>query len=208
MSLNNRNASAGSAVAWDTAGTPAALRRWLAQRLARSLGWFCAPAALLYVTVVWLPPLAAWITVWGMGVLVYCLAASLFRVADYRRMSLVLRNYPWQQHDGLRLKQGKAAVFVLPDPDDPRKTASPKEPGLFFKRWDRIARQGLKEELWYAGDPRFAVVIARPGIKAMGYARQPTAFNPRTSPRSRGISAEARQRALAIGARVGPERGT
>jgi hypothetical protein len=208
MSMNDRTAPAPSAVAWETPGTRAALRGWLAQSLAKSLGFVAAQVALLYVTVVLLPPWAAWITVWGLGVLMYCLVASLFGASNFRRMHLILRNYPWYQAaDGIRLKQGKEAVFVLPDPDNPQKTASPKEPGLFFKRWSRIARKGFKDELWYAGDPRFAVVVARPGLRSMGYARQPTAFDSRTSPRSRGLSPEARQRALAIGARVGPERG-
>lgn len=206
--MNDRTAPAGSAVAWETPGTPAAFGRWVTQHVAKSLGWLLAQIALLYITVALLPPWAAYITVLGFGALMYCFVASLFGLSNCGRMSRILRTYPWRrQPDGLRLNKGEKAVFVLPDPDNGQKTASPKEPGLFFKRWDRIAKKGFKEELWYAGDPRFAVVVAKPGLRAMGYARQPTAFNPRTSPRSRGLSAEARQRALAIGARVGPERG-
>ncbi|GGO57854.1 hypothetical protein GCM10012287_54700 [Streptomyces daqingensis] len=208
MSLNDRTAQAPSAVAWDTPGTRAALGKWLAQHTAKSLGWLVALVALLYCTVVVLPPWAAWIPVPAFGLLMYCLMTSLLRMSNFRRMYLILINYPWlQQHDGVHMSKGKVAVFVLPDPDNPAKTASPKEPGVLLKRWNRVVRKGFKDELWYAGDPRFAVVVAEPGFRSMGYARQPTAFSPRTSPRSRGLSPEARRRAMAIGARLGPERG-
>lgn len=196
------------AAAWDTPGTPAALGKWLAQHAAKSLAWAVAWAGLVVVTVVLLPPWGAWITVWGLVGTMYCLVVSLYRVALVRRMYLILRTYPWlRQLGGVRVQKESEAVFVLPDPDNPAKTVSPKEPGMLLKRWNRVVRKGFKDELWYAGDPRFAVVVAKPGFRSMGYARQPTAFNPRTSPRSRGVSPEARERALAIGARVGPQRG-
>lgn len=209
MSANDRTSAmphAGPPVAWDTPGTRGALSGWLAQHVAKPLGWAVAWVGIVYVTLL-LPTWVVAITVPLLAVVMYCLVTGLFRLANYGRMYRILHTYPWQQQaDGVRLSKGKQAVFVLPDPDRPDKTASPKEPGVLIKRWDRIARRGFDGELWYAGDPRFAVVVAKPGLKALGYARQPTAFDRRTSPRSRGVSPEARQRALAIGARVGPER--
>lgn len=194
-------------VAWEHPGTKKALSNWIVQRAAKSVCWLGAQVALLYVTLL-LPVWFAWIAACLFGFLMYCLVTSLVRLADARRMFLVLRTYPWlQQFDGVKTKKGRYAVFVLPDPDRPEKTASPKEAGLFFKRWDRVVRKGFKGELWYAGDPRFAVVVAKPGLKSLSFAAQATAFDRRTSPRSRGLSPDARRRALAIGARVGPERG-
>lgn len=197
----------GLPAAWDTPGTREALRTWLAQHVAKSLAWSAIWIGVLYVTLL-LPGWVVTITVPVLAGVMYCLVTSLFRMSNVRRMYLILRTYPWlQRTNGVHVNRGKQAVFVLPDPDRPDKTASPKEPGVLIKRWNRIARQGFEGELSYAGDPRFAVVVAKPGLKALGYARQPTAFDRRTSPRSRGVSPDARQRALAIGAQVGPERG-
>jgi hypothetical protein len=194
-------------VAWNRRGTKAAWNVWVLQHSAKSIGWFGAQVGLLYVTLL-LPVWFAWVAPLFFGLLMYCLVTSLVRLSNARRMYLVLCTYPWQrQADGVRAKKGRYAVFVLPDPDKPNKTVSPKEPGVLLKRWNRVVRKGFKGELWYAGDPRFMVVVAKPGLKSLGLARQPQAFDRRTSPRSRGLSPEARRRALAIGARVGPERG-
>lgn len=194
-------------VAWEWQGTTAAWSGWVLQHSAKSIGWFGSQVALLYITLL-MPVWFVWIVVWFFGILMYCLVTSLVRLSNARRMYLVLRTYPWQQQaDGVKTQKGRYAVFVLPDPDNPSKTVSPKEPGVLLKRWDRVVRKGFKGELWYAGDPRFMVVVAKPGLKSLGLARQPQAFDRRTSPRSRGLSPDARRRALAIGARVGPERG-
>ncbi len=196
-------------VAWDEPGARRAWFRHLGANLLRLVGWPGASVAVLVLYLAFLPSWTAIFVVLLLGGFLYCLAGALFgRLPNTLTMLRILRTYPWrQQSDGVRLRNGKAAVFVLPDPDRPESTASPKEPGLFFKQWERIVRKGFSDVLWYAGDPRFAVVVAKPGLKAMGYARQPTAFNRRTSPRSRGLSPDARRRAVAIRARVGPPRG-
>jgi hypothetical protein len=68
--------------------------------------------------------------------------------------------------------------------------------------WSREALQDYDDELWYAGDPRFACVVAKPGLRGLSCLVQPTAYNHRTSPRRKGLSPEARRRVRAIGARV------
>ncbi|GAB2765175.1 hypothetical protein GCM10027072_74890 [Streptomyces bullii] len=61
--------------------------------------------------------------------------------------------------------------------------------------------QDYDDELWYAGDPGFACVIAKVG-QNLSCLAQPTAYDQRTFPRRTGLSPEARCPARAIGARV------
>ncbi|WP_051835473.1 hypothetical protein [Streptomyces sp. NRRL S-481] len=191
-------------VAWETPGTSSALFRWAAGQLARVLGWVALWWGGVFVTVGLLPVGAVVPMGVVLAVITYNAVMSLGKLWRFGRMHRILTVYPWrQQPEGVRYDaRGRRASFVLPDPDQPEKTVSPKIAGLFFRSWDRIARKGLDGDLWYAGDPRFACVIAAPGLKTLTYAAQPTAFDDRTSPRRKGLSPEARRRARAIGARV------
>ncbi|GGY03284.1 hypothetical protein [Streptomyces djakartensis] len=189
--------------AWDTPGTRRAFRIRTARHLAKSLGWVALWWATLFVTLL-LPveaslPMAVVLVLIG---LMACLA--LGRLALGWRMRRILTVYPWRRQSGaVRITKGKDAVFVLPDPDTPEKTVSLKVSAGLFRTWSHEALKQYDEELWYAGDPRFACVVARPpGLSGLGYLAQPTAYNPRTSPRRKGLSPEARRRARAIGARV------
>ncbi|WP_328438207.1 hypothetical protein OHA71_15550 [Streptomyces sp. NBC_00444] len=137
----------------------------------------------------------------------YLVGAQMYGLFKLWRMHRILKVYPWrQQPDGVHADRRRSrwvrAVFVLPNPDQPEKTESPEEHGGTFRIWDRVVRKGFDDELWYAGDPRFACVVARPGPKTLSYVAQPTAYDQRTSPRRKGLSPEARDRARAIGARV------
>ncbi|MCF1593394.1 hypothetical protein [Streptomyces muensis] len=118
-------------------------------------------------------------------------------------MRRVLAVYPWRQQSGaVRITAGKEALFVLPDPDSPDKSVSLKAPAGLLRTWSREALKDYDEELWYAGDPRFACVVAKPGLRGLDCLAQPTAYDHRTDPRRKGLSPEARRRAKAIGARV------
>ncbi|MDI3404440.1 hypothetical protein [Streptomyces cavernicola] len=190
-------------MAWETAGTPRALARGFAWQLAKFLGWVALWWGALFVTVL-LPVGAVVPMVVVLCVVAFNILQSGGRLFLFRRMRRILRVYPWHRRaEAVRYDaRGRKASFVLPDPDQPGKTASPKASGLVFRPWDRIARRGFTGELWYAGDPRFACVIAEPGLKSPTYVAQPTAYDRRTSPRRKGLSPEARRRARAIGARV------
>ncbi|MBA2809406.1 hypothetical protein E0500_018880 [Streptomyces sp. KM273126] len=203
LNLNNKGGFDGP-VAWDGPGTASALSRWAAGQLTRFLGWVALWWGAVFVTVGLLPVGAVVPMTLVLAVLMYNAVMSLIKLRRFGRMRRILTVYPWrQQPGGVRYDaRGRKASFVLPDPDRPEKTVSPKISGFFFRPWDRIARKGFDGDLWYAGDARFACVIAKPGLKALTYAAQPTAFNPRTSPRRKGLSPEARRRARAIGARV------
>ncbi|WP_189874967.1 hypothetical protein [Streptomyces bluensis] len=191
-------------VAWETPGTASALARWAALQLAKIVSWFALWWALVALTVVVLPVWAVFPMTLPLAVTIYLVVMASLRLKKIWMLRRILTTYPWrQQPGGVQYDaRGRKASFVLPDPDRPEKTVSPKIAGFFFRPWDRIARRGLDGDLWYAGDPRFACVIAKPGLTALTYAVQPTAFDPRTSPRRKGLSPEARRRARAIGARV------
>lgn len=202
MTMNLNEQGFDGPVAWDTPGTPTALRRRTAWNLARTLGWMALWWAALYVTVVQLPVAAVVPMVLVLLVLTVLEVRALGSLAQGMRMRRVLAVYPWRQQPGaVRIDRGKA-VFELPDPDHPEKTVSLKLAAGLFRTWSREALKDYDEELWYAGDPRFACVVAKPGLRGLGYLAQPTAYNHRTSPRRKGLSPEARRRARAIGARV------
>ncbi|MFH0517213.1 hypothetical protein ACHBTE_08545 [Streptomyces sp. M41] len=188
--------------AWETPGTPPAFLRWTAWQLARSLGLVALWWGALYVTLL-LPVAAVVPMTLVLFVLMYVTVLALGRLASGWRMRRILAVYPWRQQSGaVRVDRGKG-VLVLPDPDSPEKAVSLKLAAGLFRSWTREALKDYDEELWYAGDPRFACVVAKAGPRAMSCLVQPTAYSYRTSPRRKGLSPEARRRARAIGARVG-----
>ncbi|MFJ8535603.1 hypothetical protein [Streptomyces sp. NPDC093591] len=188
-------------VAWDTPGTRSALHRWAAWNLAKALGWVVWWVGALYVTL--LLPVAAVVPMVLVLLAITVLAIqALSRLAKGVRMRRILAVYPWRQQRGaVRINKGKA-VFVLPDPDKPDSTVSLKPAAGLFRSWTHEALKAYDHELWYAGDPRFACVVAKPGLRGLSCLAQPTAYNYRTSPRRKGLSPEARRRARAVGARV------
>ncbi|GHH23602.1 hypothetical protein [Streptomyces lanatus] len=190
-------------VAWDTPGTRRALRRWAAWNLAKSLGWVGLWSGALYVTVMRLPVTAVVPMVFVLFVIALAAIRALGRLAQGARIRRILAVYPWRrQHGAVRIDKGRA-VFVLPDPDDPERTASLRLAAALLRAWTHEALKDYDEELWYAGDPRFACVVAKPGLRGLDCLTQPTAYDTRTDPRRKGLSPEARRRARAIGARVG-----
>ncbi|MFJ8637058.1 hypothetical protein [Streptomyces sp. NPDC093568] len=190
-------------VAWDTPGTGSALARAVAVQLAKSLCWVALWGAAVYVTVVLLPVAAVVPMVLVLALLAYNASGSLGKFFRFWRVLRILRVYPWRQQRGaVRITKGKDALFVLPDPDKPEATVSLKAAAGLFRSLTRESMKDYDEELWYAGDPRFACVVAKPGPRALACLTQPTAYNWRTAPRRKGLSPEARRRARAIGARV------
>ncbi|MFE0329606.1 hypothetical protein ACFW08_23020 [Streptomyces sp. NPDC058960] len=202
MTINLNKQVFDGPVAWDTPGTRRALHRWAARHLAKSLAWVALWWGTVYLTVL-LPTAAVVLMVLVLVVIGILAILALGRLFRAWRMRRILAVYPWRQQSGaVRITKAKDALFVLPDPDSPETTVSLKVAAGLFRSWSREALKGYDKELWYAGDPRFACVVAKPGLRGLGYLVQPTAYNPRTSPRRKGLSEEARRRARAIGARV------
>ncbi|KUL20621.1 hypothetical protein [Streptomyces regalis] len=201
MTMNLDKQGFDGPVAWDTPGTRSALHRWTAWNLAKALGWVALWVGALYVTLL-LPVAAVVPMVLVLFAITVLASQALNRLAKGVRMRRILAVYPWRQQPGaVRINKGKA-VFVLPDPDKPETTVSLKLAAGLFRSWTHEALKDYDDELWYAGDPRFACVVAKPGLRGLSCLAQPTAYNYRTSPRRKGLSPEARRRARAIGARV------
>ncbi|WP_048584181.1 hypothetical protein [Streptomyces viridochromogenes] len=201
MTMNLDKQGFDGPVAWDTPGTRSALHRWTAWNLAKSLGWVALWVGALYLTLL-LPVAAVVVMVFVLLGITVMASQALGRLAKGVRMRRILAVYPWRQQPGaVRINKGKA-VFVLPDPDRPENTVSLKLAAGLFRSWSHEALKDYDEELWYAGDPRFACVVAKPGLRGLSCLAQPTAYSYRTSPRRKGLSPEARRRARAIGARV------
>ncbi|MFG2739004.1 hypothetical protein ACGFY0_02880 [Streptomyces chartreusis] len=201
MTTNTGKQGFDGPAAWDTPGTPAAFLRWTAQRLAKAIALVALWWGALYVTIL-LPVAAVVPMVLVLFVIMYAAVLALGRLVGGLRIRRILTVYPWRRQPGaVRVNKGNA-VFVLPDPDRPESTVSLKFNAGLFRSWSREALKDYDEELWYAGDPRFACVVAKPGLRSLACLTQPTAYNWRTSPRRKGLSPEARRRARAIGARV------
>ncbi|MGR6973077.1 hypothetical protein ACU639_26385 [Streptomyces cynarae] len=202
MTINLNKQGFDGPVAWEIPATRRALYRWAARNLAKSLAWVALWWGAVYLTVL-LPKAAVALTVLVLPVVGILAVLALGRLFSGWRMRRILAVYPWRQQSGaVRITKAKDALFVLPDPDSPETTVSLKVAAGLFRSWSREALKDYDEELWYAGDPRFACVVAKPGLRTLGYLVQPTAYNRRTSPRRKGLSPEARRRARAIGARV------
>ncbi|MFF8357243.1 hypothetical protein ACF063_27765 [Streptomyces chartreusis] len=187
--------------AWDTPGTRAAFLRWTGWRLAKAIALVALWWGALYVTIL-LPVAAVVPMVLVLFAVMYAALLALGRLVGGLRIRRVLTVYPWRRQPGaVRFNKGNAA-FVLPDPDRPESTVSLKFNAGLFRSRSREALKDYDEDLWYAGDPRFACVVAKPGLRGLACLTQPTAFDPRTDARRKGVSPEARRRARAIGARV------
>ncbi|MEU3710184.1 hypothetical protein [Streptomyces catenulae] len=155
------------------------------------------------MTPVWL--LVLWLPVLCIGLWYTLLAVS--GAATLLGVRRVLRVYPWQA-DGAEVSTGKGggARFTVADPERPGTAVRLSHGGVIGTGrhfWVRTARSGRCTVAWFAGDPRYVGVVATPGPGNLLRVAQREALDAQMSPRSRGVSAEARARARAAGARVG-----
>lgn len=192
--------------AWDEPATRRAWRRTVCFRcavLVCCLLGLCAWLFAVVTTPAWL--LVLWLPVLCAGLWYTLLAASV--AATLPGVRRVLRVYPWQA-DGAEVSVGKGrgARFTVADPERVGKAVRLGHGGVIGTGrhfWVRAARSGRCTTAWFAGDPRYVAVVATPGPGNLLRVAQREALDSRMSPRSRGVSAEARARARAAGARVG-----
>jgi hypothetical protein len=192
--------------AYEDPATRRAWRRTAAFRLSAfllSLGSFVAWLYAVLLTPVW----TLWVLFPALFVLIYLAMLNTARVLGIRSLRRVLRVYPWQSVPGAAsLAKNGTTRFSFADPERPDKTVSlgyGSFLGSGYTFWVRRVRSGEVGEVWFAGDPRFLGVVAVPGPRRpFGVARR-SAVDDRVSSRKRGVSAEARERAKAAGARVG-----
>ncbi|MFG2462559.1 hypothetical protein ACGFWE_36605 [Streptomyces sp. NPDC048523] len=168
-----------------------------------SLGSFVAWLYAVLLTPVW----TLWVLFPTLFVLIYLAMLNTARLLGIRSLRRVLRVYPWQSVPGAAsIAKNGTTRFSFTDPELPDKTVSlgyGSFLGSGYTFWVRKVRSGEVGEVWFAGDPRFLGVVAVPGPRRLFGVAQRTAVDERMSARKRGVSAEARERAKAAGARVG-----
>ncbi|MET9293232.1 hypothetical protein [Streptomyces sp. NPDC003077] len=192
--------------AWEHPGTPSAWFRTVLFRCGVALCWFGAFVG-LWVAADATPRWALWVWVPLMFIIIYGVTLGIVGTMSLLGIRRVLRLYPWQVHTGAaQTAKNGTTRFVLPNPERPEKTVTLRMGdylGSNFRFWIRGVRAGRVKEVWFAGDPRFVGVIATPGPRRLIRPAQPEALNPDMSPRKRGVSPEALERARRAGARTG-----
>ncbi|MDH6217752.1 hypothetical protein [Streptomyces pseudovenezuelae] len=128
-------------------------------------------------------------------------------VSDSRRVQLknmrgILATYPWQDRSPLkRIAPADLSRLKIPNPDDLDKSVSVvvRRYGLLSKRRRDAVANASTSGFKYAGDPRFATVIALQGAGELGTARPAHALSAGKGDRPDGVSEAAWQRARAAG---------
>ncbi|WP_143144988.1 hypothetical protein [Streptomyces humi] len=85
------------------------------------------------------------------------------------KMRAVLKAYPWQHCPPLGVESPAGIeYFRLPDPDKPQKNVQ-----VAFRRygtgrsWQRAVEEARSAGFTFAGDPRYACVVASPGLRRL-----------------------------------------
>ncbi|MGP3981243.1 hypothetical protein [Streptomyces sp. KR80] len=190
-------------------GDSATRQGWRTSLLQELVGVLCAGItfpAWLFATVMtprWLVPL--WVGV-GMAVALHILyrVAQLFSLVQIRR---VLKVYAWSSAVA-RTADKPGCRFEGVNPDNPAQHVSVRLRMAFAGRltyWGRWCRAHDGQEVHFCGDPRFVGVVAHRDVQKgrLRLVAQREAVDRRMSPRRKGVTQEARERALAVGARVG-----
>ncbi|MFK0120526.1 hypothetical protein [Streptomyces sp. NPDC090994] len=192
--------------AYEDVATRRAWRRTAVFRLSAfllSLGSFVAWLYAVVMTPVW----TLWVLFPALFVLIYLVMLNTARVLGILSLRRILRVYPWQSVPGAAsIAKNGTTRFAFADPERPDKTVSLGYGGFLgsgYTFWVRKVRSGALDEVWFAGDPRFLGVVAVPGPRRLYGVAQREATDDRMAARKRGVSAEARERARAAGARVG-----
>ncbi|MFH8572306.1 hypothetical protein [Streptomyces sp. NPDC017993] len=151
----------------------------------------------------WLVPLWVVAAVTAMYV-IHDRARQLRGVATMRR---VLKVYDWSPALAHSVSRS-VCRFEGHSPDDPAASVSVELRAPFggrFLHWARWCRANDGQEVRFCGDPRFLGVVAHSDLSKgwMRLVAQREAIDPRMSARRKGVSEAAKERARAVGARVG-----
>ncbi|MET8678031.1 hypothetical protein ABZW18_10680 [Streptomyces sp. NPDC004647] len=193
-------------LAWDDPATRRAWRAALLLQLAGALFALILFPAGLFATALtpsWFVPL------WLVLVILIGLHIHhrLEQLINLVRILRVLKGYAWST--AVAHPAGKSDCrFEAANPDNPARHLSVRLRTPFggsLTYWARWCRSHDGEKVRFCGDIRFIGVVAhhRAGKGRLRLVSQPEAINRRMSPRRKGVSQEARERALAVGARVG-----
>ncbi|WP_404816937.1 hypothetical protein [Streptomyces thermolineatus] len=188
---------------------PATRRAWrghMARRILRLVLWIIAFPGFVFAAVM-TPVWTVAIFVPLLGTSCYQWLVSIAHIGFSLRIRRTLRVYPWQPFPDAVEKLGVPLLRLsLPDPETPGAMVAIDKRGTLaspWGLWEKSAKKGAVGEVWFAGDPRFAGVLALPGPKRLTLLTQPETYNSDLPARAEGIGPEARARAEAAGFRVG-----
>ncbi|MFJ6084337.1 hypothetical protein ACIQI8_23330 [Streptomyces sp. NPDC092369] len=189
---------------------PDTLRAWLRARrraVAATTFWVLSvPGFFVLETIGWESwaggSLPAYVMVVPILVSVIGIAVSDSRRVQLRNMGGILATYPWQDRHPLeRSGPTDPSCLKIPDPDDPDKSVSVavRRYGLLTKRRRDAVANARTSGFKFAGDPRFAIVLALRGVGELGAARPVHALNASKGDRPDSVSEAAWQHARAAG---------
>ncbi|MFJ2832720.1 hypothetical protein ACIPC1_35080 [Streptomyces sp. NPDC087263] len=133
------------------------------------------------------------------------------------RTRRLLRHYPWQVHEtpesGVGNIPGVRAGYTwlrFPDPEAPGQLVTMVMHSHVRSVWwgGRLGRRATPErkaqvrEIWFAGDPRFAAVIAAPGPRRLYVIHQLSSYNWAIPAEAAGATPQALDRARRAGVHV------
>ncbi|WP_129307520.1 hypothetical protein [Streptomyces sp. L2] len=193
--------------AFDDPGTLRAWQRARRQAIATTAFWVLSlPGFFVAATLLWESQVGGSLPVYIIGAWVLVAVIGI-AVSDSRRVQLktmrgILATYPWQEHPAL---DGSGPPDItclkLPNPDDRDKAVSVavRRYGLSGRRWRSAVAHARAQGFRYAGDPRFAAVIALRGVEELGAARPTHALAASRGARPDLVSESAWRRARAAG---------
>ncbi|MEU9974661.1 hypothetical protein [Streptomyces sp. NPDC051014] len=203
--------------AWDDAATR---RAWKKLLISAALGQVLWPTA-------WVG-LLAWYAVmsvtWTLWLFVAPMAYTFYRTflqwAYWRgalRARRLLRQYPWQVHEAPESGIGNLpgvrdgyAWLRFPDPEAPDQHVTMVMHSHVRSVWwggrlgkrAKAARREQVREIWFAGDPRFAAVIAVPGPRHIYVIHQGASYTQGVPADGHGAGSQALELARRAGVRV------
>ncbi|MGW3446954.1 hypothetical protein [Streptomyces sp. NPDC001076] len=206
-----------SPTAWEDQATR---RAWTRLLICAALGQVLWPAA-------WVALLAWYVhmsTTWTLWLFFIPMAYTFYRTflqwAYWRgafRARLLLRQYPWHMYEALESGIGNIpgvrngyAWLKFPNPDMPDQRVTMVMHSHVRSVWwgGRLGKRAKAErkaqvgEIWFAGDPRFAGVLAVPGPRRLYVIHQRPSYNPGLPADAHGAGPQALERARRAGVRV------
>ncbi|MGW7419743.1 hypothetical protein ACWGJB_06685 [Streptomyces sp. NPDC054813] len=191
---------------------PATVRAWRKERrrsLMTLVLWifcFLGCAALLTDAEDWVgKPLAIAFCAAVVVVIVVGIGLASLRWEHLGKMRAVLKAYPWQHCPPLEKSPADIEYFRLPDPDEPHKNIQ-----VAFRRygtgksWRRDVEEARSAGFTFAGDPRYACVVALSGHRRLLAVRPQHVHLERDGTRPRKVSETAWRRAQEAGITAPP----
>lgn len=203
--------------AWDD---PATRRAWTKLLIGAALGQILWPAAWLGLLAWYVGMSITW-TLWLFFVpMSYAFYRSFLQWAYWRgafRARRLLRHYPWQEYEAPESGIGNLpgvrdgyAWLKFPNPEAPAQPVTMVMHSHVRSVWwgGRLGKRATTErkaqirEIWFAGDPRFAAVIAVPGPRHLYVIHQRSSYHPGIPAEGAGAGPQALELARRAGVRV------